>query len=126
MTTTLGLMEFKQSFQFLKLGEGAALSVLLLVMLAVCGLIAGALIVFSGLRLSISSRAVSQDGRGRSKTLPVLGLILALLLLLPACLLSILPVFWTVRMAMRGVLLTWERCASQAHLCLPFAVSASN
>jgi ABC-type sugar transport system permease subunit len=96
-TTTLALLEFKQAFQFFNTGAAAALSVLLLLVLMLCGLLAGLVIVFSGLRLAL----LPQDRSAAPNATPILLGALALLILMPACVLSLLPVAWTVVEASR-------------------------
>ncbi len=103
-TTTLAFLEYIQTFRNLNIGTGAAIASLLIIVLAICGLIAGLVMVFSGLRLSLAPRAglVSMENSpSSSKVLPLVLLILSLLFILPICTLGLLPILWTGRMAMR-------------------------
>jgi hypothetical protein len=128
-TTTLAMFQFRQAFQFYRFGVSAALSVLLLAALMLCGLAAGAALVFSGLRLSFVSRVADRTPPGSSKAVPLLVLILILLCLLPACVLGLLPNLWVARLGLRPLVgevllesFPWVRVLTNTFLPLTLSV----
>ena len=103
-TTSLLLYLYKTSFQFMAFGYGSAIATLILVILGLLGLVAGAMLVASNLKIRLVPRAESatpapeRDG----KTVAVLALIVALLIALAAGIVSLLPFILTITTAMKS------------------------
>jgi ABC-type glycerol-3-phosphate transport system permease component len=94
-TMTLGLYQFMQAFQNFRFGAGAAVASLVLIVLVFLGLIAGLLIVFTGLRLeTVSPDKKSTLFRGMNRPLAIVLLVLLLLISVVIGLRSIAPLYW--------------------------------
>jgi hypothetical protein len=94
-TTTLGLYQYKLSFQFMRFGMGTAIASLTLIVSTLLGLIAGLIIVFIGLRL----KTVPEDKgvillSGLKKPVAIILLVLILLVSLSIGSFSVLPPLW--------------------------------
>ncbi len=93
-TLTLVHYIYLASFQYMDLGIGAAVATLLLILLAILGLAAGALAVFSGLKFGMTPKPTGQGSNGQtgaSNGLRKAGLIIGLLAGLAALVVGILP-----------------------------------
>lgn len=82
-TTNLALLQYRQAFQFFAFGQGAVSATLLLLGLGLLGLLAGVLIVMSGLRLRTVSPAtpplqLSAVGTQMAAIFLIVGLLAAL------------------------------------------------
>jgi ABC-type sugar transport system permease subunit len=94
-TMTLGLYQFIQTFQNFRFGAGAAVASLVLIVLVFLGLIAGLLIVFTGLRLeTVSPDKKSTLFSGMNRPLAIVLLVLLLLISVVIGLRSIVPLYW--------------------------------
>jgi ABC-type sugar transport system permease subunit len=103
-TTSLILYLFKASFIRFTFGYGAALATIILVILALLGLVAGSIAVFSNLkiRLAPSSETMAVSVEPDRKTFTTMAFILALLISITAGILSLLPLAVTITTAMKG------------------------
>jgi len=105
-TTTLELLLFN-AFRTFRLGEGAAVATLLLIVLAFLGLVAGAIVALAGLRLETvpwgkQSGLISGEGKpGCGRVVAVLLLALVLLGSVGICSLSVLPLPWIALNSLR-------------------------
>lgn len=91
-TTTLMLLYYQLALVQFNFGPAAALGVMLVIVLAIMGLLVGAIIVFT--RLQLTTTTDEQDGEPfAGKTLGIGLFIVALLLASPACALGVAPVF---------------------------------
>lgn len=98
-TTTLMLYQHEAAFQLMRFGSGAAVSTLVLVVVTLLGLIAGLIVVLTGLRLEKvswekQSGLLTRDGK--RKAIAIVLLATTLLVSLGCCLPSALPWPWSV------------------------------
>ena len=104
-TTTLVYYLYSVSFKYMRLGMGAAVSTILLALLGLLGLAAGALLVFTGLKIALLPRS-AESGQNRQEgfvgCLRIGALILGLLAGLTALLLDLSPLFATITTAGLG------------------------
>lgn len=91
-TATLMLDYYQMAFQNFRIGPASALGVLLLIGLAVPGILVGAAVVFTRLRLTTTAEADQAPEPLLGKPLGIVSLVVALLLALPACALSVAPI----------------------------------
>jgi geranylgeranyl reductase family protein len=83
---------YQMAFQNFRIGPASALGVLLLIGLAVPGVLVGAAVVFTRLRLTTTAEADQAPEPLLGKPLGIVSLVVALLLALPACALSVAPI----------------------------------
>ncbi len=94
-TTTLAFLNYRTAFQFFQGGLASAFNVLMLLVLALMGLIAGILIVYSGVRLETVRWITDEDlpdWSVRQRVLP--GLVVGIIVCLGIVILAILPQIW--------------------------------
>jgi ABC-type sugar transport system permease subunit/ABC-type maltose transport system permease subunit len=94
-TTTLGFYQYIQTFRNFNFGTGATVASLTLFVLILLGLVAGLIIIFTGIRLttiSPSKKSTLLSGMNRSSAIVLL--ILILLISLGVGSLSVLPLPW--------------------------------
>jgi ABC-type sugar transport system permease subunit len=102
-TMTLALYQFRSSFQTFRLGYGTAIATLTLAVLGLLGLIAGVIVVFSRLRLSIVAPTKPSALFGSSgKTAAIILLCVVLIGCAAAVALSLLPPGWVAANAASG------------------------
>lgn len=108
-TMTIGSLLHHLAFIQLRVGPAAALASLILLITLALGGLAGLLVVSNRLRLStVGGMTVPQQAedeepdRPRSRTVPLILLLLTLLPALGACFLGILPFGWLVPQALDG------------------------
>ncbi|MBN1221251.1 MAG: hypothetical protein JXM69_20170 [Anaerolineae bacterium] len=95
VTTTLGLYQYKMTFQHFRFGFGAAVASLSLMALVLLGIMAGLIIIFAGLKLkTLSPGQGTTLLSGMNKPLAIILLVLILLVSLSLGALSVLPLLW--------------------------------
>ncbi|MBN1992907.1 MAG: hypothetical protein JW953_09385 [Anaerolineae bacterium] len=96
-TTTLGLYQYKMTFQLFRFGPGAAVASLNLAIVALLGIAAGLIIIFAGLKLKTFSPGQGKTLlSGLNKPLAIILLLLILLVSLGLGALSALPLLWNM------------------------------
>ncbi|HTX90698.1 MAG TPA: hypothetical protein VMC09_05720 [Anaerolineales bacterium] len=100
-TADLMIYFYNIAFRFVELGLGAAVANILLVALYILGLLAGGILILSNLKIGLVSPAQGAD-RPRGRGLAIAGLILGLLVALPALVLSLLPLGAAIQAGLRA------------------------
>jgi len=94
-TAPLSVYQYQMAFEFFRFGTGAAAAALTLLALAVLGVVAGLVIVLSGLQLEMAPRVPSTSAASRSKlAVPALIVLLLLSLVLGAAV--AVPLLWNL------------------------------
>lgn len=102
-TLTLMLAYFTQAFQMFKIGEGSAIAIIMLIVLALLGLATGTLIASTGLRLEMIPQNKPTGLLGKSgRPIAVILLALGILGSLGICALGMLPFVLTGQVALQG------------------------